>query len=453
MNPSVVNQFTHPQLYKGRATFLTGIACLAMVAAGFVSPYAFLIFPAMGAFVALTGKPGDVFFAMLLILAPISLSGYFMSIAAYGVIVWTARVVILGVLLVLLLRTTGGGLKNFSSPGLGAFMALFVVLVAVTPLVSGYPGTSYGKLFFFFPFLGMLFYATKAGEANLKPMMGWMCAMIFSSLVLYKLHPAIGYAAMWEGQEVEGRYSGIMVHPQTLAATLALISPTLVYLVLLRKNLFSLSWPGAVFGGALALVWLSSSRTGAASCIFATGLTSVLLMMRSASPQVRRHAQTFVVICAAAAVVIIPLKWGAVEKFVFKEVDAQEVSLSGRDEIVRASWNAFLDSPIIGNGFQVPSRFTQHGIENFDSGSRSTAIEKSFFVTMMLEEIGLIGFGIFIIGIGAMLLDAWRRNALLFVGSFLTFLLINCGEAVIFSPSALGGLGWILCMATFRVRV
>ncbi len=131
-------------------------------------------------------------------------------------------------------------------------------------------------------------------------------------------------------------------------------------------------------------------------------------------------------------------------------------------EIVRARIKAALN-------MEMGSRFDEHFIEEDlevlkhkkVSKDLVTVIpqacekcpEKSFFVTMILEETGVVGFILVMISIVSLYLCAWRQNALIFIATFSTFLLINCGEATIFSPSALGGIGWIISMATLRMRV
>ena len=157
----------------------------------------------------------------------------------------------------------------------------------------------------------------------------------------------------------------------------------------------------------------------------------------------------------AAILLTLATSFEEVQQFIYKTDDiAGGLKFSGRDEIIYASWQAFISSPIFGNGFQVPSNFTEHGGATFGISSDVTSVEKCFFITMLLEEVGLVGTFLFLAAIIAMLRVWHRKGAYVAIAAMLTFLTINIGEACILSPSSIGGLCWLSIFAvhnlTFR---
>ena len=449
-----MNQFVGSSSVKRQLDVGFGLACLVVVLSSLVlSSWVLFIFPFAGAYIAIRKDPCNIIFAMMVLLIPVTLSSVFLSWSTVTAQLWLARILILIILPWMLLGSNARIRKDVPGVAFWSFALFGFYVVATTPFVSLYPSLSLQKALFFSCFILTLLYATRFGESNVRPMLGWIGSVIFSSVLFYFIYPSIGYAfTIYQISETDGRYSGIMGHPQTLAPVIAMSLPLIVYMVCLRKNSSGfLIWVGA-FVCALVLLFLSSSRTGAVSAIFAIMLVSLLLSWRSQMNNVRYFARFFVFALVGFVAFVAPFKWDAVKSFAFKNQMGNELSLSGRDMIVEQSWNAFCQSPIVGNGFQVPSDAMNYGGENFDDGGTGT-IEKSFFLTMLLEETGIIGFVLAMTGIISLYFAAWRRNALIFIATFSTFLLVNCGEATIFSPSGLGGLGWIICMATFRIRV
>jgi len=206
--------------------------------------------------------------------------------------------------------------------------------------------------------------------------------------------------------------------------------------------------------GASLLIAVSSSRTGLLAVF--VGLFSILLMMRKCQDMnVRRRTNLVWGIIWAAILLTLATSFEQVQQFIYKTDDITGgIKLSGRDEIIYSSWQAFVSSPIFGNGFQVPSNFTEHGGATFGISSDVTSVEKCFFITMLLEEVGLVGTVLFLAAIVAMLRVWYRKGAYVAVAAMLAFLTINIGEACILSPSSIGGLCWLSIFAvhnlTFR---
>lgn len=83
----------------------------------------------------------------------------------------------------------------------------------------------------------------------------------------------------------------------------------------------------------------------------------------------------------------------------------------------------------------------------------STAIEKCFAGTMILEETGVIGAALFLAGAIFLLSECVRRRAYLCLATFVGFAAVNLGEAVVFSPSGLGGVCWLMALSTYNVEL
>lgn len=115
--------------------------------------------------------------------------------------------------------------------------------------------------------------------------------------------------------------------------------------------------------------------------------------------------------------------------------------ISSRQRLVEASWNNFLESPLIGIGFEVAKT------EYFQSNATLlyAPIEKGFLPVAVLEETGLIGTFFFVIFLATFLLTLARDLNVPGLAVFLTFVAVNCGEAMFFAMGGHGSFAWLLC--------
>jgi hypothetical protein len=399
------------------------------------------------------GRNIDIFGLGVCVLITISFS-FFYFVFIIPDLVTIVRVAIIGLLAVGFLKS-GREPNEYKKPLV--LIAAFLVIAAVNSYYhSGYMLISELKLLFAGMFFFGLILSAKATDSFPAILFGVIATIAILSFAVMFIYPVIGYAfvadknAMADG--LSGKFSGIMNHPQMLACILAVNLPLVLHTYLTRNGPIT-AFALAVLGVVSVMIAISSSRTGLLAALMAF-FSTLYMLGPNLSPAGRRRRNlvwTIVLITIAAG---LATSFEQMQLFIYKTNDlGGGISLSGREEIIGASWNGFMAKPLFGNGFQVPSDFTEHGAATFGLGSESTSVEKCFFITMLLEETGVVGTLLFL-GAIAVLLRRWhQKGAHVAVAAMLAFLTINLGEACILSPSSIGGLCWLSIFAAHNLTI
>ena len=110
-----------------------------------------------------------------------------------------------------------------------------------------------------------------------------------------------------------------------------------------------------------------------------------------------------------------------------------------RIDFIQNSWEAFLRSPIYGEGFGVEksAKFVQLATM-FTAPS-----EKCFIPTAILHELGIIGAVAFIYFLISVTMWAARKQYINFIFLLYGFIFINFGEYIFFSIGGAGCLAWL----------
>ena len=103
-------------------------------------------------------------------------------------------------------------------------------------------------------------------------------------------------------------------------------------------------------------------------------------------------------------------------------------------------YDNFKQSPWVGIGFEVG--LGEHFAKN--ATIFSAPIEKCFLPVAVLEEVGLIGAFAFVVFLATFFLSMYRELDVPGIAMMATFLFVNFGEVMIFSPAGHGGFGWIM---------
>ncbi len=249
---------------------------------------------------------------------------------------------------------------------------------------------------------------------------------------------------------------GIFDHSQTLGVALGVSVPMLcsLYVVGLfdRRTFLLTAGPSAL------LLVATSSRGGVLTAILGfLALVFVSVFSRRASrgsTRARRLAKgaVGVLVLAAGLFFFTESAASAVAHFLAKggSVDEgliAERNFSGRDVIIRRSFEKFRERPIAGYGFQVE--------DTPEFRERATlfraSVEKSFVFTMVLEETGLVGAALFLLMIAWILYDCLIRQNVVVFTVFSAFIAANFSEAIFFSPGAVGGL--VMALLAIAVRI
>lgn len=250
-------------------------------------------------------------------------------------------------------------------------------------------------------------------------------------------------------------FQGALNHPQAFGSAMALLGAWSVGRLLGEKRP---SW--FLLGVAalcLVLVVLSEARTGGLALVFGVTVAALVVpflagkRVSSVLPGLKsRRFQVVAFVALAAAIVMGSFLVSVAEEFIAKSgranvtglMEAYEVSRGGlmdtmTDNIRRDPWR--------GIGFGVASdpylmTITRDPVLGLPVGA---AIEKGVMPLAVLEEGGILGFVLVAFWMWTVLrLSA--RGGIAPLAVVITILLVNMGEAVLFSPGGMGLLQLIL---------
>lgn len=264
-------------------------------------------------------------------------------------------------------------------------------------------------------------------------------------LSLPLLNSSLGYLRNGRG------FQGILNHPQVYGAFMAVAIALFIAWHFFDRRQSARLYHLAIFSGMLATAYLSQARTG----LFA--LVIGLIIMQIYLPRSSRFTSLLYspIPYFAVAAFILVIWWSQpadfVAQFVYKSRYSQvttygslevDVLFASRESIISRSWQNFLNHPVLGIGFSVPS----WGVMGAPAGGGfanlpvTYSIEKSFLPTALLEETGLVGTALFLFMVFSQFrsLSIRREDAAPIFLIFFTAFFVNFGEMVYFS---LGGLG------------
>lgn len=341
-------------------------------------------------------------------------------------------------------------MRGLIIPRAWIWMSVFVVVASVLSVVSSYAvDVSLFKLSSFFAAVTAVllgFYHTRAEAAR---WMQWLFLM-FALVVLVGLplmgHP-IGYFRNGRG------FQGILNHPQTYAVFLGPLLAWHVARLLSREIRGSGMWVLAIAAG-ISLV-ATQSRTG----VLAAGGGLVVagvwwLLTNRARLKLRRSRAVvgLVVMCFATTVIVANMDdvAASTRRFVLKYEDVEDISdafYRSRGLLVERSLEGLRRRPWTGIGFGLPSDSSTLEIrsEPVFGLPVGASVEKGFAFVGLLEEVGVIGFTLFVVAIVVLLRPTLSRHssypsAALAAGAVLA----NFGEAVMFSLGGSGLFVWLL---------
>lgn len=452
-NPHSYTGINQGDLHLGHKCLAVAGWFTALIIAMAFSNFTVVIMPAAVVLTVILSRDTDYLGLMLCLLLPLSFSWSY-QIGQVPEIVLITRILLLVSLTLIYFKARRGDFE-YKMPAL--LFGLFVICAAIgSYYYSMFVAISETKLLFATLFIGGLLLSSRASAGFPHVHFAVMATIGFISAFYYLVAPEIGYAFVMDpnaGPLASGRFSGIMNHPQLLAGILAVNLPLMLYAFMTKMGVVS-RLALAAFIVSLLLIVISSSRTGLLAATVSCGCALYFYNKHSTNLVMKIRGRMVAMWLLGVIAVGSTLATDQVKMFIFKTDDLERgFSLSGRDEIINASWQGFLERPAFGNGFQVPSDYTEHGSAGFGLSSDATSIEKCFFITMLLEEVGIVGTVLFLCMLGT-LISYWRRKgSYVSIAAALSFLAINTGESCILSPSSIGGLCWISIFAVHNLRL
>lgn len=281
---------------------------------------------------------------------------------------------------------------------------------------------------------------------------GWLFGLfttiVFASLLFINV-PEIGYRRNGLG------FQGILNHPQVFGSTMAVFSALMVGRSLESKkpSIRLLSLLCLVF----ALLLLSETRTAGLAFIFGIAFSISYFIffqnrkIKSLLPALRglrfKLLLLFVVLLGS---IFSQQLFDLVDHFITKsgraDVDGLWAAYQGSRAVLFEPMLANISAyPLTGIGFGISSfpdlmEVTRDPIFGLPLGA---SIEKGSAPLIVLEELGIPGFVLFVFWILALLRCSALRGVRT-VGVLIVILLINLGEGLLFSPGGMGMLILIL---------
>lgn len=266
--------------------------------------------------------------------------------------------------------------------------------------------------------------------------------VLFLSLIT-GLSPSVAFARNGTG------FQGILSHPQTFGIFAAMAAPYLAYLGVTRKSALL----GFLAVLCLSLLPLSEARTGFVTAILSCALVLVLNAKSVGfSAQGRALAFALIPILLGTSILFSDVVYEKGTTFLRKRQEKQDFSealVSSRLRLVLIALEGFRRSPILGNGFGIPSneRAYQSKVKD-EAKNLSLSTEKGVLYPAILDETGIVGVVAFLLLLTwlvmPILINKIKSGAIL----LFAFLTVNLGEAIFFSFGAIGFWCWLLVLST-----
>lgn len=328
-------------------------------------------------------------------------------------------------------------------------ITVFYVTVLCLSVWSKYPLISVLKSSSFY----FVVFSVLSGSLSMKHgefvelsqnILNFFMAILLLSFPTYLYHN-IGFVRNGRG------FQGILNHPQAFGIFWSPICTFLFIRIFFMKNVKNVIVYFLMFSGIFISMLLSKSRTSVISFLLSFLLLVIIFKFRKSIRQNISIKKG--IFLSYAAVVILFLTFymsstfsTAVFGFITKgqnDLSISEAFEHSRGRGVDNHFENFLKSPWVGHGFGVdPASGFETRIKYLMGIPVSAASEKGIVYTAVLEEIGIIGTLIFLLFLSFLTFKVLYADAL-FIGMYFSCLLVNIGEAVLFSVN--GGLHyWVL---------
>ncbi|MDG1701929.1 MAG: hypothetical protein P8I61_03325 [Opitutae bacterium] len=341
-------------------------------------------------------------------------------------------------------------------------LGIFVfIAICTSVLANWYLHISLLKATQFFVFVSsLILFRLSIDRESGEKLYVWCLAIlafiILSSLFHYLVNPySVYYVDEWEpGKFINtDLFCGIIYHPQSLGLV-AVFTIAHSFKLLFDSKSFSVKLLIFILCGiSFYFITLTQSRTSLFAVVFLITSTSFKNIFfnniadRNIAKRRRKNTLNFlsggIFICILGLALKGKVILGFITELLFK-YSTYRVSFTdlfySRMNNINNSWEAFLASPIFGEGFGV-----EKSAKFIESAGLFTApSEKCFIPTAILHELGIIGAVAFIYFLVSITIWASRYKHGNFIFLMYTFILINFGEYIIFSIGGAGCLGWLI---------
>jgi hypothetical protein len=265
-------------------------------------------------------------------------------------------------------------------------------------------------------------------------------------------------------------FQGILNQPQVFGATIALLGAWSTARMIGERNP---SWyVVGLVAACLALILMSEARTagfalvlGLGAAVFSVSAGGRRRSIRFLLPGLLSKKVLLVAVLAAGGLALAAGRAESlVTHFISKSGRAEAASLlaayeGSRGGLIGEMWQNIKARPLTGIGFGIASDVQEMDVQRDPVFGLplGASVEKGVLPIALLEEVGLLGLGVVL----AWLLSFfryWVRGGVEPLSVGLTVLMLNMGEATLFSPGGMGLLsivllGWVVASGNRRTMI
>lgn len=265
----------------------------------------------------------------------------------------------------------------------------------------------------------------------------------------------IGYARDGQG------FQGILNHPQTFAVFLAPMVCWMIGQYLFVKERKSFMYL-AITSLAVGLMLLTLARTAIIAVTISIAIIFIFKKRyRLLIIGILGKKEGFLLMLCIVAALLFFQPHNLMVEFILKGSDSQDIGDAfehSRGFLITRAFTSFLSHPLVGIGFGVSFEDYFKPVYDIITGLPiSAATEKSLLPVVLLEELGIIGFILFIMVLYKIIKFSLSSRGIGVPILILSCLMVNIGEMVLFSIAGLGLylwllIGWALSLATLDLK-
>lgn len=289
---------------------------------------------------------------------------------------------------------------------------------------------------------------------------GALVLLMILSLPL--LFTNIGYMRNGSG------FQGVLFHPQSFGPTIALLGAFVISRMLAKPRPM---WKDIILAGScFVLVVLSGARTAGLALVLGVSISIIIAVLRRGLSAKRLfpgfrslRLRMFLMLVLVGAALNGSMLSDALNNYLNKNSGAESVDVmssyqQSRGFLIDAMLDNIDENPWRGIGFGIATLPSSMNIERDPVLGLpvSASIEKGVLPLAVLEELGILGFILFLLWLSFFMFYA-IRGGVAQVSVFLTLLLFNFGESTLFSSSGFGLLpliliGWAVSSGSNKLR-
>lgn len=337
---------------------------------------------------------------------------------------------------------------------LAIFLIFHSFLISTFPIVSTLKAATWALVIvsLIISLSGVSWSSFRIFENNLYLILAGVAAL---SLAAYFSSPA--------GQMPRvGFMRGILSHSQALGPMATVLG--LLAFGRLIENPRRLLTNGLIMTISLLCIYFSASRVAMVSLV----LTMIAMAMLGLAKQSQDRERIVYLFSRPASITAIILFVGFLlvsgpsvldlsEDFLAKRSDAEDLAsayYASRGGLATVMWDNVVANPLFGIGFGVASHPSLMDVQTIFGIPVGAAVEKGITPLAVTEELGIPGFFVFLMWVLVGFTSSFRSDVLSF-GILLGVVLLNFGEATLFSPGGAGLLqivliGWIICRSSMH---